>query len=177
MLAEQRVAQTKWLKRTLTLHSNRFRERSDITGEPRDSPCSRQGTTKFEFKSPSMHSVVRGHPTAKSYQPHLKARTRPPPTPPQPTPTTSIALLQDLNPSTAKDSPHSVWDLITLLDNCTITSFSERRERSELSTTRVRTNTSWTVGLNPSGAVLPLSSQYGNTPSTKFPFSCNPGLS
>ncbi|MPC62874.1 Atypical kinase ADCK3, mitochondrial [Portunus trituberculatus] len=28
-------------------------------------PCGRQGTVKFEFKSPSVHSVVRGHPTAK----------------------------------------------------------------------------------------------------------------
>ncbi|MPC12838.1 hypothetical protein E2C01_005551 [Portunus trituberculatus] len=40
--------------------------RSDVTGEPCGSLCGCQGTTKFEFKSPSMHSVVRGHPTAKS---------------------------------------------------------------------------------------------------------------
>ncbi|MPC68629.1 hypothetical protein E2C01_062833 [Portunus trituberculatus] len=40
-------------------------ERSDVTGEPRGSPCGRQGTTKFEFKSPSVHSVVRGHPITK----------------------------------------------------------------------------------------------------------------
>ncbi|MPC41529.1 hypothetical protein E2C01_035128 [Portunus trituberculatus] len=66
MLAEQRVAQTKWLKGTFTLRSDRFRERSDITREPRGLPRSHQGTTKFEFKSQSMHSVVRGHPTAKS---------------------------------------------------------------------------------------------------------------
>ncbi|MPC17218.1 WD repeat-containing protein 6 [Portunus trituberculatus] len=65
-LAEQRVTQTKWLKGTLTLCSDRFRERSDVTGEPCGSLCSRQGTAKFEFKSPSVHSVVRGHPTAKS---------------------------------------------------------------------------------------------------------------
>ncbi|MPC09011.1 hypothetical protein E2C01_001611 [Portunus trituberculatus] len=65
MLAEQRVAQTKWLKGTLTLLSDRFRERSDVTRELRGSPCSRQGTAKFEFKLPSVHSMVRGHPTAK----------------------------------------------------------------------------------------------------------------
>ncbi|MPC60335.1 hypothetical protein E2C01_054378 [Portunus trituberculatus] len=65
-LAEQRVAQTKWLKGTLTLHSDRFRERSDVTGEPCGSPCGRQGTAKFEFKLPSVHSVVCGHSTAKS---------------------------------------------------------------------------------------------------------------
>ncbi|MPC22612.1 hypothetical protein E2C01_015629 [Portunus trituberculatus] len=64
-LAEQRVSQTKWLKGTLTLHSDRFRERSDITGDPRGTPCGCQGTAKFEFKSPSVHSVVRGHPIAK----------------------------------------------------------------------------------------------------------------
>ncbi|MPD06739.1 hypothetical protein E2C01_102564 [Portunus trituberculatus] len=63
MLAEQRVAQTKWLKRTLKLCSDRFR---DVTGEPRGSPCGRQGTAKFEFKLPSVHSVIRGHPIAKS---------------------------------------------------------------------------------------------------------------
>ncbi|MPC45968.1 hypothetical protein E2C01_039674 [Portunus trituberculatus] len=66
MLAEQRVEQAKWLKGTLTLRSDRFRERSDVTGEPRGSPCGHQGTTKFEFKSPSVHSVVHNHPTAKS---------------------------------------------------------------------------------------------------------------
>ncbi|MPC51953.1 hypothetical protein E2C01_045811 [Portunus trituberculatus] len=44
---KQRVAQTKWLKWTLTPHSDRFRERSDITGELRGSLCSRQGTAKF----------------------------------------------------------------------------------------------------------------------------------
>ncbi|MPC40485.1 hypothetical protein E2C01_034045 [Portunus trituberculatus] len=48
-LAEQRVAQTKWLKGTLTLHSDRFRERSNITGEPHGLP--------FELKSPSEHST------------------------------------------------------------------------------------------------------------------------
>ncbi|MPC48493.1 hypothetical protein E2C01_042267 [Portunus trituberculatus] len=47
MLAEQRVAQTKWLKGILTLHSDRFRERSDSTGELHGSPCGSQGTTKF----------------------------------------------------------------------------------------------------------------------------------
>ncbi|MPC62595.1 hypothetical protein E2C01_056682 [Portunus trituberculatus] len=65
-LTEQRVAQTKWLEGTLTLRSDRFRERSDVTGEPCGSLCGRQGTAKFEFKSPSVHSGVRGHPTAKS---------------------------------------------------------------------------------------------------------------
>ncbi|MPC32220.1 Calcium/calmodulin-dependent protein kinase type II delta chain [Portunus trituberculatus] len=40
-LVEQRVTQTKWLKRTLKLHSDRFRERSDVTGEPL---CGHQGT-------------------------------------------------------------------------------------------------------------------------------------
>ncbi|MPD04314.1 hypothetical protein E2C01_099994 [Portunus trituberculatus] len=64
MLAEQRVAQTKWLKGTLTLRSDKFRERCDVTGEPHGSPCGRQETAKFEFKTPSMHSVVHGHPTA-----------------------------------------------------------------------------------------------------------------
>ncbi|MPC20627.1 hypothetical protein E2C01_013580 [Portunus trituberculatus] len=54
------------MKGTLTLHSDRFRERSDITREPCGLPRGHQGTTKFELKSPSMHSVVHGHPTAKS---------------------------------------------------------------------------------------------------------------
>ncbi|MPC57621.1 Dedicator of cytokinesis protein 9 [Portunus trituberculatus] len=53
------------LKGTLTLHSDRFRERSDVTGELRGSPCGCQGSAKFEFKSPSVHSVVHGHPTTK----------------------------------------------------------------------------------------------------------------
>ncbi|MPC19808.1 Transmembrane protein 184C [Portunus trituberculatus] len=66
MLAEQRVAQTKWLKGTLTLCYDKFRERSDVTGEPCGSPCGRQGTAKFEFKLPSVHSVVCGRPTTKS---------------------------------------------------------------------------------------------------------------
>ncbi|MPC91114.1 hypothetical protein E2C01_086130 [Portunus trituberculatus] len=65
MLVEQRVAQTKWLKGILTLHSDRFREKSDITGELRGSLCSHQGFAKFEFKLPSVHSVVHSHPTAK----------------------------------------------------------------------------------------------------------------
>ncbi|MPC23083.1 hypothetical protein E2C01_016121 [Portunus trituberculatus] len=47
-------------------HSDRFRERFDVTGEPHGLPCGRQGTTKFEFKSPSVHSMVRDHPIAKS---------------------------------------------------------------------------------------------------------------
>ncbi|MPC50045.1 hypothetical protein E2C01_043866 [Portunus trituberculatus] len=55
---EQRVAQTKWLKGTLTLCSDRFRERSDVPGEPRGLLCSHQGAVKFEFKSPSVHSVA-----------------------------------------------------------------------------------------------------------------------
>ncbi|MPD06094.1 hypothetical protein E2C01_101881 [Portunus trituberculatus] len=66
MLAEQMVAQTKWLKGTLTLHSDRFREGPDVTGEPRGSPCAHQATAKFKFKSPSVHLVVRGHSTTKS---------------------------------------------------------------------------------------------------------------
>ncbi|MPC40543.1 hypothetical protein E2C01_034104 [Portunus trituberculatus] len=33
-----------------------FRERSDVTGEPRGSACGRLGTAKIEFKSPSVHS-------------------------------------------------------------------------------------------------------------------------
>ncbi|MPC08425.1 Neuroglian [Portunus trituberculatus] len=40
--------------------------RSDVNREPRGSPCGRQGTVNFEFKSPSVHSVVHGHPTTKS---------------------------------------------------------------------------------------------------------------
>ncbi|MPD03019.1 hypothetical protein E2C01_098634 [Portunus trituberculatus] len=66
VLPEQRVAQTKWLKGTPTLPSDRVGERSDVTGEPRGSPCSCPGTAKFEFNSPSVHSVVHGHLTAKS---------------------------------------------------------------------------------------------------------------
>ncbi|MPC22353.1 hypothetical protein E2C01_015367 [Portunus trituberculatus] len=50
---------------TLTLHPDKFRKRSDVTRELRGSPCGSQGTTKFELKSPSVHSVVHGHPTAK----------------------------------------------------------------------------------------------------------------
>ncbi|MPC90722.1 hypothetical protein E2C01_085719 [Portunus trituberculatus] len=65
MLAEQRVAQTKWLKGTLTLHSDRFRKRSDFSGELLGSPCGHQGTIKFEFKLPSVHSDVHGYPTTK----------------------------------------------------------------------------------------------------------------
>ncbi|MPC09223.1 hypothetical protein E2C01_001825 [Portunus trituberculatus] len=65
-VCEQRVAQTKWLKGTLTLRSDKFRERSDVTGELRGLLCAHQGAAKFEFKSASVHSVVRGHPTAKS---------------------------------------------------------------------------------------------------------------
>ncbi|MPC60692.1 E3 ubiquitin-protein ligase HERC2 [Portunus trituberculatus] len=38
------------------LRSDRFRERSDVTREPRGSPGSCQGTAKFKFKSPSVHS-------------------------------------------------------------------------------------------------------------------------
>ncbi|MPC79060.1 hypothetical protein E2C01_073572 [Portunus trituberculatus] len=64
--AEQRVTQTKWLKGTLTLSSDRFRERSDVTREQCGLLCVRQGTVKFEFKLPSVHLVFRGHPTAKS---------------------------------------------------------------------------------------------------------------
>ncbi|MPC43807.1 hypothetical protein E2C01_037462 [Portunus trituberculatus] len=66
MLVEQRVAQTKWLEGTLTLRSDRFKERSDVTGEPCGSPCGHQETAKFEFKLPTMHLVVRGHPITKS---------------------------------------------------------------------------------------------------------------
>ncbi|MPC50875.1 hypothetical protein E2C01_044709 [Portunus trituberculatus] len=46
----------------------RISPKRDLTslGEPRGSPCGCQGTAKFDFKSPSVHSVVRGHPTAKS---------------------------------------------------------------------------------------------------------------
>ncbi|MPC82078.1 hypothetical protein E2C01_076724 [Portunus trituberculatus] len=53
MLAEQRAAQTKWLKGTLVLRSEKFGERSDVTRELRGLPCGRHGTAKFEFKSPS----------------------------------------------------------------------------------------------------------------------------
>ncbi|MPC61026.1 hypothetical protein E2C01_055088 [Portunus trituberculatus] len=59
-LAEQRVAQTKWLMGTLTLCFDRFSERSDVTRELCGLPCGCQGTAKFEFKSPSVHSVVYG---------------------------------------------------------------------------------------------------------------------
>ncbi|MPC12906.1 hypothetical protein E2C01_005622 [Portunus trituberculatus] len=62
----KKVAQSKWLKETLTLRSDRFRERSDVTGEPRGSPCGCQRIAKYEFKSLSVHSVVRGHPPPKS---------------------------------------------------------------------------------------------------------------
>ncbi|MPC28735.1 hypothetical protein E2C01_021946 [Portunus trituberculatus] len=57
---KQRVEQTKWLKGTLTLRSDRFREKSDVTGELCGSLCGHQGTAKFEFKSPSVHSVKGG---------------------------------------------------------------------------------------------------------------------
>ncbi|MPC86862.1 hypothetical protein E2C01_081699 [Portunus trituberculatus] len=43
----KRVAQTKWLKGTLTLRSDRFRERSDVNGELHGSLCGCQGTAKF----------------------------------------------------------------------------------------------------------------------------------
>ncbi|MPC20351.1 hypothetical protein E2C01_013293 [Portunus trituberculatus] len=45
---------------------HRFKERFDVTGESRGSPYGRLGTAKFEFKSSSVHSVLRGHPTAKN---------------------------------------------------------------------------------------------------------------
>ncbi|MPC27628.1 hypothetical protein E2C01_020803 [Portunus trituberculatus] len=64
MLTEQRIANTKWLKGTLTLHSDRFGEKSDVTRELRGSPCGHQKSAKFGLKLPS--SVVCGHPTAKS---------------------------------------------------------------------------------------------------------------
>ncbi|MPC69722.1 hypothetical protein E2C01_063953 [Portunus trituberculatus] len=37
-----------------------------VTGEPCGLPCGCQETAKFEFKYPSVHSVVHGHPTTKS---------------------------------------------------------------------------------------------------------------
>ncbi|MPC65191.1 hypothetical protein E2C01_059322 [Portunus trituberculatus] len=74
-LAEQRVVQAKWLKGTLTLRSDRFRERSDVTGELCGLPCGCQGTAKFEFKLPSVHSVVRGHPTVKESLDKIRAQS------------------------------------------------------------------------------------------------------
>ena len=50
------VEQTICLKVTLTMRSDRLRERFDVTREPCGSPCGRQRTAKFEFKSPSVHS-------------------------------------------------------------------------------------------------------------------------
>lgn len=63
--AEQRAAQVLWLKGTLMLHSDRFRETPGVIGELRGLPYSCQRTTKFEFKLPSVYSVVCGHPTTK----------------------------------------------------------------------------------------------------------------
>ncbi|MPC56896.1 hypothetical protein E2C01_050863 [Portunus trituberculatus] len=98
MLAEQREAQTKWLKGTLTMRSDRFRERSDVTGEQRGSLCSRQGTAKFEFKSPNMHSVVHGHPTAKT----VRAISSPP-----------SAIRLDTSKSIIKRLPELMLDIIS----------------------------------------------------------------
>ncbi|MPC49700.1 hypothetical protein E2C01_043511 [Portunus trituberculatus] len=65
-LAEQRATQIKWLKGTLNLCSIGLERGLTSPGELHGSPCSRQGTAKFEFKLPSVHSVVRGHPTARN---------------------------------------------------------------------------------------------------------------